>query len=231
MTDHSVKCTSVLTTKCAESEYYNDLITDFGSRISPPRIIDDVQHAIEAINTLGAQGALSPQGPTGAQGVQGAQGPQGGGPQGAQGAQGSIGVQGAQGAQGAIGPQGGTGGTYTPTFSNYAPFPGTATTSNAMYIQNGNIVRVSMTISGLTAPGTTGDNGIFITLPVARSGNFADLTSVSGLVSMCGTTSLTYDAGNCISVSGTQTVAAQVRNISNTGNTVTLDVVFSYSIV
>lgn len=75
--DYSVKCPTHLIAKCAEGEYYDDVKTQFGQRIFPPRTIDDVQHAIEAINTLGAQGALSPQGPTGAQGPIGPQGAQG----------------------------------------------------------------------------------------------------------------------------------------------------------
>ena len=86
-TDFSIQCATHITSKCAEGEYYDDLTTQFGPRLSPPKVVDTVQGAIEAIN------ALSIQGP------QGAQGPQGGGPQGAQG---DTGAQGAQGPTGGV---------------------------------------------------------------------------------------------------------------------------------
>lgn len=93
-TDFSVQSPTHITSKSAEGEYYDDLITQFGPRLSPPKVVDNVQEAIEALN------ALSVQGPQGAQGPQGIQGPQG--VQGAQGPQGSV--AGATGVSGAVGP-------------------------------------------------------------------------------------------------------------------------------
>jgi len=89
-TDYSVKCATKLTSKCAESYFYSDLVTDLGA--------DNVQQAIEDILAPGIK-------PSGAQGAQGAQGVRGAqGTSGAQGAQGSIGAtSNAQGAQGPTG--------------------------------------------------------------------------------------------------------------------------------
>lgn len=87
-TDFSVQCPTKYPSDCAEGEYYDDLVTQFGSRLSPPRTVSDVQHAIEALDALGVQG---PQGPEGAQGPQGPQGAQGDlGPTGVSGSQGTI---------------------------------------------------------------------------------------------------------------------------------------------
>jgi len=115
MTDnHAVRCPTAITSRCAESVFYNDSVTDLGS--------NNVQGAIEALAAIdgaqGPQGSQGAQGPQGAQGVgsQGAQGPVGAqgpgvGSQGAQGSQGpqgpqGVGAQGAQGTQGSQGPQG-----------------------------------------------------------------------------------------------------------------------------
>ena len=92
MTDHSVKCPTAITSKCADGVFYDDNITDLGA--------DTVQESIEALVVGGGGGA---QGPQGAQGDTGAQGP-GVGAQGAQGDQGDQGAQGAQGDTGAQGP-------------------------------------------------------------------------------------------------------------------------------
>lgn len=120
-------------------------------------------------------------------------------------------------------------GTWTPTFSNQTTVTGTPAATFATYTRVGDVVRGELLITGLSSTAGTGDVGIDITLPVARTaGNFTGTTQAVGTGASIGASTLNADPCRVESNSGAQTLTIEWNEANNGAVSITVQVMFSY---
>ena len=122
-------------------------------------------------------------------------------------------------------------GTWSPNISDVSgSLGGSPSVAYAVYTQTKSVVTASVWIEGLDSAASAVDVGFRLTLPVPRSGAFADRMEANGIGAATGDTSLDGDPLSVKAVVGAQKVLVEWRTANNGAVAINVQFSFTYTI-